>query len=475
MFTLYADKNRLAVRTREPVTSGSVNVYTARFEFSADWTGLTRKAVFRGSGKTLTVLLDEGGKCTIPWEVLTSHGQQLLVGVFGTQDETALPTIWANLGTILEGVPGDSPGTRPPTPDLWEQELAKKGDALDYDGLNLSLMSGDKPLSTVQITGGGGVIPVPGPQGPPGPQGEPGPQGPKGDKGDPGKDGEPGPEGKQGPEGPQGPAGTPGEKGDPGPKGDPGSQGPAGPTGPAGDPGPQGAAGPKGDTGDTGPQGPKGDPGEGVPPGGTAGQILSKASNTDYDTQWTNPPEGGGAVYLVKAPVGTIVIWSGTAENIPTGWALCDGQDGRPDLRDKFVLGAGTTHAVGDTGGSEEVTLTLNQMPKHLHSAYRMSSDDSGKYAAIKTTTTNTTMWFHTDENGGDQPHPNMPPYYALCYIIKITADPAVDGVSSFNGRTGAVTPQAGDYTAAMVGAVTEAEMNAAIETAITGAINASY
>lgn len=156
MFELYADKNKLAVNKREMVTSGSVNVYAARFEFSPDWQGLTRKAVFRGSGKTLTVLLDEGGECVIPWEVLTSHGQALMAGVFGTRDETALPTVWANLGTILEGVPGDSPGTKPPTPDVWQQELDRKGDTLAYDGLNLSLKSGEKTLSTVQIVGGTG-------------------------------------------------------------------------------------------------------------------------------------------------------------------------------------------------------------------------------------------------------------------------------------------------------------------------------
>lgn len=156
MFILYANKNQLTVRKHEPVTSGSVNVYAARFEFSPDWAGLTRKAVFRGSGKTLTVLLDEGGECVIPWEVLTSHGQPLMAGVFGTQDETALPTVWANLGTILEGVPGDSPGSKPPTPDVWEQELSGKGDTLDYDGLNLSLKSGGKTLSSVEIAGGGG-------------------------------------------------------------------------------------------------------------------------------------------------------------------------------------------------------------------------------------------------------------------------------------------------------------------------------
>lgn len=156
MFILYANKNQLTVRKREPVTSGSVNVYTARFEFSLDWQGLTRKAVFRGSGQTLTVPLDEGGECVIPWEVLTSHGQPLMAGTFGTQDETALPTVWANLGTILEGVPGDGPGAKPPTPDLWQQELAGKGDTLAYDGLNLSLMSGTKTLSSVEIAGSGG-------------------------------------------------------------------------------------------------------------------------------------------------------------------------------------------------------------------------------------------------------------------------------------------------------------------------------
>lgn len=156
MFILYADKNKMVVRKREPVTSGSVNVYTARFEFSPEWQGLTRKAVFMAGKESRTVLLDESGECAIPWEVLTSHGQPLMAGVFGAADETALPTTWASLGTILEGVPGDGDGSKPPTPDLWEQELARKGDSLAYDGLNLSLKSGGKTLSSVEIAGGGG-------------------------------------------------------------------------------------------------------------------------------------------------------------------------------------------------------------------------------------------------------------------------------------------------------------------------------
>ena len=76
--------------------------------------------------------------------------------MFGSKDGTALPTAWADLGAILEGVPGDGAGTKPPTPDIWEQELDRKGDALAYDGLNLSLKAGAKTLSAVEITGGGG-------------------------------------------------------------------------------------------------------------------------------------------------------------------------------------------------------------------------------------------------------------------------------------------------------------------------------
>lgn len=139
-------------------------------------------------------------------------------------------------------------------------------------------------------------------QGPQGPQGEQGPQGPKGDTGDTGATGPKGDTGATGPQGPKGDTGDTGPTGPQGPQGEQGIQGvqgPAGPTGatgsqgPKGDTGDTGPQGPKGDTGDTGPQGPKGDTGAGVASGGTAGQILAKASGTDYDTEWINAPSGG--------------------------------------------------------------------------------------------------------------------------------------------------------------------------------------
>lgn len=155
MFILYANKTQLTVRRREPMTSGSVNVYQVQFDFSEDWDGLTKTAVFR-AGRTLkSVLLDDISRCELPWEVLADPERLVMAGVYGTRnDDMVLPTCWASLGTVLEGaIPGTD--ARPPTPDLWEQELAGKADGLSYDGLNLSLMSGDKTLSSVEIVGGG--------------------------------------------------------------------------------------------------------------------------------------------------------------------------------------------------------------------------------------------------------------------------------------------------------------------------------
>lgn len=87
------------------------------------------------------------------------------------------------------------------------------------------------------------------------------------------------------------------------------------------------------------------------------------------------PSEVGGSSSGV--PVGTIVIWNGTADNIPSGWALCDGENGTPDLRDRFVLGAGAEHAVGSTGGEETHTLTKEEMPAHGHNIWSVNESGS--------------------------------------------------------------------------------------------------
>lgn len=110
------------------------------------------------------------------------------------------------------------------------------------------------------------------------------------------------------------PAGAKGDKGDKGDTGPQGPQGEKGETGAQGPQGEQGIQGEKGETGATGPQGPQGeqgDPGVGVPSGGTAGQVLTKSSGSDYDTEWTNP--SGGTVTDVQVN-GTSVLSDGVAE-----------------------------------------------------------------------------------------------------------------------------------------------------------------
>ncbi len=372
MFILNATKNNLTLEKRERITSGSVNVYQVRFQFSLEWDGLDRTAVFRSGADTYSVFLDSSGACVIPWEVLTSHGRQLTAGVYGTRDnEIVLPTIWVSLGTILEGAaPGKE--SRPPTPELWEQALNSKGDNLAYtDTGELGLYSGDKLLSSVPVAGGEGG----------------------------------------------------GEKGDPGTTFIP-SVSEAGILSWSND---GGLPNPE-PVDIIGPPGKQGDPGEGVPPGGTTGQMLTKASDGDFETRWADPPAGGGfSAFLINAPIGVVVAWSGTEDNVPKGWSICNGENGTFDLQDKFLLGAGPNHAVGETGGEEEVKITASAMPRHTHSLNYQSTETkptSAEYFTIskKQGTTYSISVFSTAGEG--QPHNNMPPYYTLLYIQKTSATP---------------------------------------------------
>ena len=116
-------------------------------------------------------------------------------------------------------------------------------------------------------------------------------------------------------------------------------------------------------------------------------------------------------------PKGTIVMFNGAA---PAGWAICDGTNGTPDLRNRFIVGAGASYGVGATGGADTVTLTEAQMPKHTHGYYGMNggynrcdNDDEQRCSPDGYNGT-------TNSAGGDQPHENRPPYYALTYIMKL-------------------------------------------------------
>lgn len=123
-------------------------------------------------------------------------------------------------------------------------------------------------------------------------------------------------------------------------------------------------------------------------------------------------------------PSGIICMWGGS--DIPEGWAICDGQNGTPDLRDRFVLGSGS-RPIGETGGEEEVTLTVDQLPNHAHTLKTIAeagTPNGGVLDAILTTA----KCSRNDKAVGNGPydglngraHPNMPPYYVLAYIMKL-------------------------------------------------------
>lgn len=126
---------------------------------------------------------------------------------------------------------------------------------------------------------------------------------------------------------------------------------------------------------------------------------------------------------LFLVPSGFIGMWSGAI--VPNGWFLCDGTNGTPDLRNKFIVGSGSSYSIGDTGGSETVTLTEKQIPEHTHSFKDYNGTDacsSGGIYNMKSKGQFGKGYYDTvttQSVGGGQPHENRPPYYALAYIMK--------------------------------------------------------
>ena len=179
---------------------------------------------------------------------------------------------------------------------------------------------------------------------------------------------------------------------------------------------------------------------------GNAGKILGTDGTS---ASW---------VEYSSIPSGIITMWSGSEDAIPTGWVLCDGENNTPDLRNRFIVGAGSTYAVGATGGSASgvtgaasgntgaaagntgaTTLSLSNIPNHSHLMSYNSYGGSGNYrnisAEYKSAHNNNNMFTEGAGGGGSHTHTlgdhthtlgdhthtqELPPYYALCYIMKI-------------------------------------------------------
>ena len=154
---------------------------------------------------------------------------------------------------------------------------------------------------------------------------------------------------------------------------------------------------------------------------------------------------------------GTVTAFSGTFKDgfpvdkntglVDKEWHLCDGTNGTPDLRNRFIYGGDGTND-GSTGGETSVTLNVSNIPSHGHMVrtwntvasgapqlYRDGKWErytlgafkvSGEWNENAGTTANSPQNGYgdpagtTDGTGGNQPHNNMPPYYVLAYIMKM-------------------------------------------------------
>ena len=142
-------------------------------------------------------------------------------------------------------------------------------------------------------------------------------------------------------------------------------------------------------------------------------------------------------------PSGGIIMWSGSVISIPTGFNLCDGTNGTPDLRNKFIVGAGSTYAVNATGGSADAivvshTHTATSVvtdPGHTHSLNQIPSNtnvniQTGFYDktvgggpsgySTDTATTGITVATTNASTGVSGTNANLHPYFALAYIMKL-------------------------------------------------------
>jgi hypothetical protein len=177
----------------------------------------------------------------------------------------------------------------------------------------------------------------------------------------------------------------------------------------------------------------------------------------------TNTTQVATTAFAVAAsaaafPVGGIIMWSGTIATIPIGWALCNGSNGTPDLRDRFIIGArqddggasktNVTGSLTQTGGSKDAIVVSHTHtattsitdPQHSHitgtgiesgfdlygttgspTTHRTANilNSAGVRALTSSSTTGITASTSISTVGSSGTNANLPPYYALAFIMK--------------------------------------------------------
>ena len=181
--------------------------------------------------------------------------------------------------------------------------------------------------------------------------------------------------------------------------------------------------------------------------GNLNGNLTAAAPTAPTAAAGTNTTQIATTAFVTTAaatriPAGVIVMWSGSVASIPAGWLLCNGTSGTPDLRDRFVVGAGSIYTPGNTGGSSDAVVV-----SHTHTASTTNAGthnhniEVGSYGGGPLTgevqgslggpiayQTNTNKIFTAGDHnhavtvnasGVSGTNANLPPYFALAYIMK--------------------------------------------------------
>ena len=206
-----------------------------------------------------------------------------------------------------------------------------------------------------------------------------------------------------------------------------------------------------------------------------AGKVINVAGTANFSGTTTVLGQAIQAYIdarvTVAMPIGAIILWSGAQAAIPAGWALCNGSNGTPDLRNRFVVGAGNTYSVAATGGSTDAALVAHTHsatlsgstagagshshgvsdPGHAHSYVAPVGTKAGSGGdpavaslaatgqlgpnTISTAASGTGISINavgdhahgvsvsgtTDVSGVTASNANLPPFYALCYVMRIS------------------------------------------------------
>ncbi len=126
-----------------------------------------------------------------------------------------------------------------------------------------------------------------------------------------------------------------------------------------------------------------------------------------------------GIPYLV--PQGTIIMWHGTLANIPSGWGLCDGTSGTPNLLDKFVKGVtdGSDNP-GDTGGADGHNHSGNTLENHLGGSQTTGRPTQGPYEYSTGSGTASRSQKPYSWYGATSWQNHEPEYYEVAFIMKL-------------------------------------------------------